>query len=482
MRIKVLATVALLLGILLATSVALAGYPADGVGVASSETWVMNVHETLAANVVATYVDQDGFQTGTTQTTIAPLGHDSFPASSPDLESGWLGSMTIDSLRPIASIVENIFVDVPTGDNWGASAFNDVAEGAQEIIFPGVAKTGCWRSYLTVQCVDTEDCEVFMTYRDEDGNLVSGSPFLDTIESYSQETYDVWDATVNPNIPNDTQMPANWWGSLQVTSTQSIAGVARSHCCKGYSLSYNAVPSTTATEIFFPGYVRRNWADWGGQSDWSNISVYNLNDIGIIVHLNFYKDSGDSALYFTDTIPARGSHSYNAKTSTQWPFDELPNPFIGSAVVTSTHPIVGSGSIVRAPSGGVSGGHYGFSEGYQTLVFPVAYRLKDGATWRRWSGVGVQNVDPNNEITVHVYWLDPDGTEKAYITDTVKPYASGGYSTKTDDPPYNLFGADWTGTVVVTTTSPAGVAGLILNQTVMPDYMYISQYNGIPVE
>jgi len=323
---------------------------------------------------------------------------------------------------------------------------------------------------------------VFMTYRDTEGNLVSGSPFLDTIQSFSQETYDLWDATVNPNIPNATQMPSGWWGSLQVTSTQSIAGVARSHCCLGYSLAYNAVPATTATEIFFPAFNRRNWADWGGQSDWSSISVYDLNDSTITIYLNFYDGDGNRVLRFSDDIPARGSHSYNAKTTPEWPFDELPNPFIGSAVVTSTHPIVGCGSIVRVPSGRAAGGHYGFSEGYQKLVFPVAYRVKEGDAWRQWAGVSVQNVDPNNEITIHVQWMDSDGDVLLGFTDDVPPYASGGYNTRYSGGAYEALGDNWKGTVVVTTTSSAGIAGLILNQTVMPTYRYIAQYNGIPVE
>jgi hypothetical protein len=292
----------------------------------------------------------------------------------------------------------------------------------------------------------------------------------------------LWDAAVNPNIPNDTQMPYGWWGSLQVTSTQSIAGVARSHCCVGYSFAYNAVPATTATEIFFPAFNRRNWADWGGQSDWSSISVYNLNDSTITIYLSFYDGDGNRVLRFSDDIPARGSHSYNAKTTPEWPFDELPNPFIGSAVVTSTHPIAGSGAIVRAPGGGVSGGHYGFSEGHQKLVFPVAYRVKDGAAWRQWAGVGIQNVDPNNEITIYVQWMDSDGEVLLSFSDNVPPYASVGYNTRYSGGAYEALGDNWKGTVVVTTTSTAGIAGLILNQTVMPTYMYVAQYNGIPAQ
>jgi hypothetical protein len=481
MRIKVLATVALLLGTLLVTSVALAGYPADGVGVASSETWVMNVHETLDANVVATYVDQDGFQTGTIESTIDPLGHDSFPASSSDLASGWLGSMTIDSLRPIASIVENIFTDVPGGDNWAASAFNDTAEGAQEIFFPGAVKTAYWRSFLTVQCLDTENCEVFMTYRDTGGNLISGSPFLDTIESFSQETYDVWDATVNPNIPNDTQMPANWFGSVQVTSTQPIAGVARTHCRLGYSSSYNAVPATTATEVFFPGFVRRKWGDWEGQSDWSTVTVHNPSDSTITAYLNLYNSAGEGVLRIDQELDPHESYSFAAKDDTP-PYSLLPNPFLGSAVVTSTHPIVGVSSFGRAPYGGLAAAHYGFSRGYSKLVFPVTYRVKEGEVWRQWTGINIQNVDPENEITVYVQWLDPDGTELAEIVDNVPSYASGGYSTKTDAEPYDEFGPDWKGTVVVTTTSPLGIAGVVGNFTTMADYAYIYHYDGIPIE
>ncbi len=104
MRQRAVASAVIVLGTLFLASVALANYPDEGVGVGSTETWVMNVHETLDANVVVSFLDQDGQQTWSTESTIAPLGNDSFPASSSELESGWLGSMTIDSLRPIENV------------------------------------------------------------------------------------------------------------------------------------------------------------------------------------------------------------------------------------------------------------------------------------------------------------------------------------------------------------------------------------------
>ncbi len=484
MRTKVLATVALLLGILLVSSVALAGFPTDELGVGSSETWVMNVHETLDANVVATYVDQDGNQAGSIQSTISPQGNDNFPASSSSLSSGWLGSMTIDSLRPIASVVENTYEDVPGGDHWSASAYCDTPEGAHEI-FLGLVKTGYYRSRFTIHCLATADCQVSMTYRNAYGNAVSGSPFLDTIQSFSQETYDLWDASVNPNIPNDSQMPSGWSGTLQVTSTQLIAGVAHTHCASGHASSCNAIPRTTATEVFFPGFARRNFGgSWGGQSDWSGVSIHNLSDFSITIYLNFYKANGTRVLRFSDDVPAYGTNGYNARYGDNWPSYLLESPFSGSLVVTSTHPIIGSHGVMRAPSYGLSAAYAGASSGSQKLVLPVAYRVKDGSDWREYTGICIQNLDPDNEITVHLQWFDSDGNLLLKFEDeSIAPYAAHGYNTRYgDEGTYGDLGTNWKGTVVVTTTNPVGIAGVLLNTTSMPHYVYITEYNGIPVE
>ena len=142
MRLRVLAGFGIVVGILLLASVAFAaGYPEEGPGLGNATVWVMNLHETLDANVVASFFDRDGFETDSEEATIDYLGNHSFPASSPDLQSGWLGSVAIDSLRPIASIAETVWEDVPRGDYWSAAAFNDSPEGANEIFFPGIVKS-----------------------------------------------------------------------------------------------------------------------------------------------------------------------------------------------------------------------------------------------------------------------------------------------------------------------------------------------------
>jgi hypothetical protein len=256
MRQRVVASVGIILGTLFLASLAFADYPDEGFGRGSTETWVMNLHDTLDANVVASFFDRDGFHTKSIEGTIAPLGNASFPASSSGLAYGWLGSMRLDSLRPIVSVAETLWKNVPQGDGWSATTVNDTGEGAQEIFFPSICKTTYHRSMMTIQCVDSTDCDVYMTYRDRGGNLVTGSPVQETIEAFSQETYDLWDPSVNPNIPEQQFTPSAWWGSLQVTSTEMIAGVARTHSRPGYASAYNAVPRSEESEVFFPSVVR----------------------------------------------------------------------------------------------------------------------------------------------------------------------------------------------------------------------------------
>jgi hypothetical protein len=242
MRIKAVASVALVFGVLLFTSVALANYPTDSPGVGNTDTWVMNVHESLDANVVASSIDQDGYASSYVTETIAPLWNASFASSDSGLESGWLGSMTIDSLRPVVSVGEAHWEDVTQGDGYSAAVYLDAGEGATEIYFSQLFKTPSWRSIITIQCLDAEACEVSMTYRDRDGDTIDGSPFQDTIEAFSQETYDLWDSSVNPNTPNDSQMPSGYSGALQATSTGEIAGIVCNHGKLGYALAYNASP------------------------------------------------------------------------------------------------------------------------------------------------------------------------------------------------------------------------------------------------
>ncbi len=489
MRMRVLGATIAVLGVLLLASVSVAQFPGQSIGQGSSDIWVMNLDETQDADVVASYINQDGVAESSVGATIAPLGNTSFPASTSGLGNNWLGSMVLFSNRELASVAELYWQNVPKGDGWSGAAYVGYSEGANEIFLSGLAKTNAHRSIVTIQCVDTVDCEVSMTYRGVDGVIVSGSPFTETIEADSQESYDLHDPSVNPNIP--TGLPDTWYGCLQATSPQKIAGVITTHWTFGYAVASNGLVPGTDTTIYFTSLNRRNFTgDWKGQSDWSGFTVQNLNDFSIDVYNSLYGTSGGPALLvFSDTIPAYASHNYNLRYGNDVDastFDVLGNTFLGTATVTSTDPIVGAASGVRYPSQGMGGAYLGVPGGTNHLVFPVAYRVKSGSTWLNESALAVQNVNSTSEVTVTVSLMNSDGTVGVQFDDTIPAASVHAYNTRwggnTPSGPatFDPLGDSWRGTIIVTTENPTDeVTGVLTNQTAGSGYTYMAVYNAV---
>ncbi|HJX38651.1 MAG TPA: hypothetical protein VJ714_08620, partial [Anaerolineae bacterium] len=195
-------------------------------------------------------------------------------------------------------------------------------------------------------------------------------------------------------------------------------------------------------------------------------------------------------LDFTDDIPAYSSHAYNTRYGGSVPastFEALGNSFLGSAIVTATSPILGVCNLVRGPTY-LASWHNGVPGGAGTLVFPVAYRTKNGSAWTGYSGVVVHNLDAQNEITVCTNWYGQEGDLMVDFCDEIPANACHGYNTRYGgDAPegadtFNPLGTEWTGTVVVTTTSPSGIAALVENNIAGADYAYLMDYNGIPAD
>ena len=486
MRIKVMGGVVGLLATLLVFSV-YAAFPTQSIGQGSSDIWVMNLDEADVADVVATYVDQGGNRDASVGATINPLGNTSFPAASSGLGNNWLGSMVLFSDRELASAAELFWQNVPEGDGWSGALYSGYSEGANEIFFPCLSRTYYHRTVLTIQCVDTTDCSVWMTYRGEDGSEVTGNPFTEVIEADSQETYDLWDATLNPNIPT-TGLPVPWYGSLHVTSTQKIAGVAVTHWVFGYAAAYNAIVPGSDTELHFTTVNRRNWADWKGQSDWSQLTIQNLNPFTITVYQTYYdREGGAPLLQFDDEIPASSSHLYNTRygdavdPST---FEVLGNTFLGSVLVTSTDPIAGVGRIVRYLSGGLAGEFVAEPSGFNSLNYPVLLRIKNGTKWLGYSSLFVQNLDTNDAILVTVKYLNSNGSVGLQFDDNIPANTTHTYNTRYGGHVpggtaafFDPLGTSWAGPIIVTTTSPEGILGVVTNHTLGTGYIYMGTDN-----
>ena len=483
MRTKVLAGTIAVLAVILLTSVAVAQYPVQTIGQGNSDIWVMNLDETDVANVVASYVDQDGNVDASVGGPIASMGNTSFPAASSGLGNNWLGSMVLFSDKPLASLAELYWQNVPTGDGWSGAGYSGYSEGANDLFFPYIMKTKHQRSIATIQCVDTVDCDITMVYRDRDGNLVAGT-YQDTIEPDSQESYDPWD--LNPNVPS---LPAGWFGALRVTSAQDIAGVVVMHWRQGYASAYNSFVPADDTEIYMPFIKRRDFTgSWGGVSDWSSIIVQNMATYPITVYHSYYDRTGGAPLLtFSDTIPALASQGYNTRYGINGLTPEIYNPlgnrFLGSAIVTSTDPIVAACSTIRVPLGGLAGSYQGSPGGSGKLIFPRLYRTKNGGAWTGYSGLIVQNLDPDNSADVHVEFLDSDGTLGVQFDDTIPANASHGYNTRYDaDQPAGIFnglGTNWSGSAIITTDNVVGIVGITQDHVAGVGYLYHMMYDGL---
>jgi hypothetical protein len=493
MKTKAIAVVVGVLAVMLVASVATATFPTDSVGQGSSDIWVMNL-ESSEANVVAAYYNRTG---GTPDAsvggTIDPWGNASFPAASSGLGDDWLGSMVLYADKELASAAELYWQNVPRGDGWSGAGYLGYSEGSNEFYLPGVAKTPYHRSIVTVQCVDTVDCPIWITYRGVDGGLVGDSPYTEVIEADSQETHDLHDPSLNPNIP-DIPDDQSWFGTVQVTSTQQIAGVVVTHWMQGYAAGNNGLVPGTDTTVYFTSLNKRNFGgEWKGQSDWSGFSIQNINAVPIVVYASVYGSAGGPAIVtFSDTIPALSSHNYNLRTGSDIPastFDPLGTVFLGTATVTSENAIVGAASGVRFPSGGLAGGYLGVTHGANKLVIPAAFRAKSGSKWLAYSALAVQNVDPNDDCDVTLTYYNSDGTQGVQFGDTIPANAVHAYSTRaggnTPDgaATFNPLGDSWSGTVVVTTDDPGdSVTGVMTNQIEGSNYIYMWTYNAVMLE
>ena len=104
--------------------------------------------------------------------------------------------------------------------------------------------------------------------------------------------------------------------------------------------------------------------------------------------------------------------------------------------------------------------------------------------WRKYSGISVQNPDPENEITIHTYWYRTSSTDFIHISADIPPNGYEGFNTRYGDyaAALSALGDNWYRTVVITTASPLGIAAVATSQFTYPDYAYMYSYNGIPVE
>jgi len=111
------------------------------------------------------------------------------------------------------------------------------------------------------------------------------------------------------------------------------------------------------------------------------------------------------------------------------------------------------------------------------------YRTKNGAAWTGYSGLIVQNLDPDNEADVHVKFLKSDGTVGVEFDDTIPANSSHGYNTRYNAAvpasTFNVLGNNWSGPAIITTDNPVGIVGITQDHVKGSGYIYHAMYNGL---
>jgi hypothetical protein len=227
-------------------------------------------------------------------------------------------------------------------------------------------------------------------------------------------------------------LPADFLGSVSVTSTQPLAGVAIVHwTAANGSFAYAAEPSTGGTQaLYFPKVTRRSNSfgatatDCGANGGWydaSGVVAQNMVATAADVGVSFYDRSGALITRFGDTIPGSSSHGYNTRYLGNAPASNMQTlgcNFLGSVVITSTQPIVG---IIKDDYASLqqAGGYNGVagSKGGASMYFPYFYHTTNNYStaptasnpWAQYTGVIVQNVD-TAPVDVYLNVLDRTGT------------------------------------------------------------------------
>ncbi len=425
--------------------------PSPGTG--ESFGAVQNAGSVLA-NAVVTYYKLDGSIAATKNITISPkatqgLAPRLLDGTAQALPSGYVGSAVVSADQDIVAVSYINWTGAAAafgGDTKTSADFGGVNLPSTSLFFPSARNTDDEATEITIQNADSADAVVYLNYYDRDGLLIAAARTTSTaIPAGAQKTF---------KLVENTGLPASFLGSVFVTSTKQIAGVAIVHWTVAYgSLGYNAEPGTGgASSLFFPKVLRRSTtfnATPGACSTWfdySGVVAQNMSaSAAANVRVSFYDRTGVLVTAFDDSIPVLSSHGYNTRFNGNAPvanMNALGCNFLGSVVITSTGtPIVGIhkyGDDADKWAAGYNG--IPSSVGATSLYFPYFYHTDPAytpgagtpTTWAQYTGLIVQNVD-TVPVDVYVNVLSRDGvTVLASIKDPtpIDPGVSHGYNSR----------------------------------------------------
>jgi alpha-tubulin suppressor-like RCC1 family protein len=306
------------------------------------------------------------------------------------------------------------------------ASYGSFSGGSSMLYVPMLFKQmwGSYDSALYVQNTDpSNSASVTIKFYDPDGNL--NCTKTDTIPKLSSHGY--W-------LPDETCLPASWYGGVVITSDRALVAVGRPHI-GNQVMTYNGFSGGSAT-MYVPMLFKQMWgydsAFYVQNTDPSNSAN---------VTIKFYDPDGTLNCTKTDTIPELSSHGY-------WLPSEscLPDSWYGGVVVTADRNIVAVG---RPHLGSEITTYNGFAVGSTNMYAPMLFKQAFGSYD---SALYVQNVG-GSAATVTLKFYNASGVLACSVPDTISMGASKGYWL----PSISCLPNGWIGSVKVESSRPVVV-------------------------
>jgi hypothetical protein len=373
------------------------------------------------------FLNEAGAQVAThpfSLTTVGSLRLD--PRSIEGLPDGFAGSVDIQSTQPVAASVTEI------RDGTDAQSYAGTSAGSERISVPLLFKGyNGWDSTLSIQNLGDTSTPVTVTYNRTDS---TGAPWTEAVTVPAR-------ASVTLTQSTNASLPAGFAGSAVVSgpSGANLAAVVNTLHTSGAAASYESVGI---------GGVRLNapllFKEAGGWN--TGLQVQNVGSRVTQVTVTYRASSGAGEWREQASIgPGAAVTLYQPANA------QLPNGFVGSAIVTSNNaqPLVGIVNAVNSTRGNAMA-YVALGDGAPMLTTPFMARNSDGWT----TGLQVQNlgVDPTN---VTLLLQDPGGVLlDSYTESNIAPGASRTFFL----PAMPNVPEGWRGsaTVVSTTGAPLG--------------------------
>lgn len=316
---------------------------------------------------------------------------------------------------------------------------------------------GTWVSSIQIMNLGNSTANVVVEYYREDGTRVD--------EATRSYTITVGSA-VNIFQPNVPGLPDNFKGSAIVSADQPIAAIGSEQTTYSDGSIGNSQYSgfgaeAVGTKFYLPNVNRK----FGGSQWSSRITIQNTTANPVTATVIFYNSDGTTR--DTDVVNLLG---YGSTTLTQINDSELPEGWLGAAIVEATSNIAVIVDVMSAD--GRLETYNGFTSGATTMYLPT---LLIGFGANQWNtSFQVFNVGTATAVVTMTYYTSGVATPAKIVTTTLPQYQSINRYQPTVD---SDLGTPWIGSVVIESTQPIVAVGS--QSSGAPGKRLASIYNGV---